>query len=339
MTITERNGLNAYTDTNTSGVSWAAVLAGAAAAAALSLILLVLGIGLGFSTISPWSNKGVSVSAIGTSTIVWLILTQIAASGIGGYLAGRLRIKWASVHNDEVYFRDTAHGFLAWAIASLAAAVLLSTVTANVVSGGVSATASVAGSAAGVLGIAGAAAAGDRGMQSPGSAGSRRVDDGDTGYLGYTIDSLFRSSSPAADAGGAAAGSGTAPTLGIPGSPTSGLNNANRAEVLRIFANALHSNSLPTEDQQYLAQLVAQRTGLSVADANKRVADAFNRTQAAVASAEQNAKEAADKARKAVATSALWMFVALLCGAFFASLAATFGGRQRDNVIHIGSPA
>ena len=30
---------------------------------------------------------------------------------------GRLRTKWALIHTDEVYFRDTANGFLAWAVA------------------------------------------------------------------------------------------------------------------------------------------------------------------------------------------------------------------------------
>jgi len=33
------------------------------------------------------------------------------------------------------------------------------------------------------------------------------------------------------------------------------------------------------------------------------------------------------------AWTALWTFVALLCGAFFASLAALLGGRQRDRVV------
>jgi hypothetical protein len=44
------------------------------------------------------------------------------------------------------------------------------------------------------------------------------------------------------------------------------------------------------------------------------------------------AKQAADTARKTAAHLSLWLFVALLSGAFFASLAATIRGRQRDNV-------
>jgi hypothetical protein len=89
-----------------SAVSWGAIFAGAAAAAALSLILLLLGTGLGLSSVSPWANEGVSATALSVSTILWLTFTQLAASAMGGYLAGRLRTKWVSVHGDEVYFRD-----------------------------------------------------------------------------------------------------------------------------------------------------------------------------------------------------------------------------------------
>ncbi|RYF80325.1 MAG: hypothetical protein EOO29_14320, partial [Comamonadaceae bacterium] len=86
-----------------SGVSWGAIFAGAVGAASLSLILLLLGTGLGFSSMSPWSNRGADAAAIGIAAIAWLSFTQIAASGMGGYLAGRLRSKWAGIHGDEVY--------------------------------------------------------------------------------------------------------------------------------------------------------------------------------------------------------------------------------------------
>jgi len=137
-----------------SAVSWGAILAGAAGAAALALILLILGMGLGLSSVSPWSSQGASATTIGVATILWLTFTQLAASGMGGYLAGRLRTKWAAVPMDEVYFRDTAHGFLAWAVATLVTAALLTSAITSIVSGGAQAGASVAGGAA----AAGAAA-------------------------------------------------------------------------------------------------------------------------------------------------------------------------------------
>lgn len=108
-----------------SAVSWGAVFAGAAGAAALSLILLILGTGLGLAAFSPWTGAGVSATTFGVTAILWVTLTQLAASGLGGYLAGRLRTKWTGLHTDETYFRDTAHGFLAWSVASLATAAVL----------------------------------------------------------------------------------------------------------------------------------------------------------------------------------------------------------------------
>src|SRR5580704_11715964 len=122
-------------DSNASGLSWAAVVAGAFVAAALSLILLALGTGIGFSAVSPWANSGVSAPAVGTGAIVWSVLIQIIASSVGGYLAGRLRTKWVSVHTHEVYFRDTAHGFLVWAVGVVITAAFLASAAASVAGG------------------------------------------------------------------------------------------------------------------------------------------------------------------------------------------------------------
>src|SRR5450631_4147437 len=122
-------------EAHSSGLSWAAVIAGAFVAAALSLILLALGTGLGLSSVSPWSNVGASALTIGMAAIVWLIIVQIIASAMGGYLAGRLRTKWASIHTDEVYFRDTAHGFLVWAVGLVITATFLASAATSMVGG------------------------------------------------------------------------------------------------------------------------------------------------------------------------------------------------------------
>jgi MFS family permease len=107
-------------------VSWGAVIAGATGAAALSLVLLLLGTGFGFALISPWASRAPSDEALGVSTILWVTVVQLLASALGGYLAGRLRSRWTTVHSNEVYFRDTAHGFLAWSVATLLMATVLS---------------------------------------------------------------------------------------------------------------------------------------------------------------------------------------------------------------------
>src|SRR5258707_12600107 len=98
-----------------SAISWAAVAGGTFAAAALTLLLVAFGAGMGFSAISPWGNSGVSATTFSIGTGLYLIVTAMLASTIGGYIAGRLRIRWPAVHPDEVFFRDTAHGVLTWA--------------------------------------------------------------------------------------------------------------------------------------------------------------------------------------------------------------------------------
>ena len=293
---------------NMSAVSWSAILAGAAAAAALSLILLILGTGLGLASVSPWARIGVSAATFGVSTIFWIIFTQIAASGMGGYLAGRLRTKWVSVHTDEVYFRDTAHGFLTWAVASLATAALLTSVIGSIVGDGVHAGATAAGTvtaAAGADGIAAAVAS-----QTPNT-------DGASDPTSYFVDALFRKNVVTS----AEAVNNAAPT-------DSGV--APRAEVRRILASYAGADSLPAEDLRYLGQVVAQRTGMTQQDAEARVVDTYARMQAKIRDARAATKAAADSARKASRYAALWLFVSLLIGAFVASLAATVGGRQRD---------
>jgi len=127
-------------EAHASGVAWAAVIAGAFVTAALSLTMLALGAGFGLISTSPWSVRAMSGSSLDAAAIIWMIVIQIVACGIGGYLAGRLRTKWAAIHTDEVYFRDTAHGFLVWAVAVVMTAAFL----------GSAATAMVGGVAAGV---------------------------------------------------------------------------------------------------------------------------------------------------------------------------------------------
>jgi len=276
------------------------------------LILLILGVGLGLSSVSPWARDGISAGTFGISTILWLTLTQLLASAMGGYLAGRLRTKWTELHSDEVYFRDTAHGFIAWAVATLATAALLTSVIGSILSGGAQAGAALAGGAAGTATsmVAGAA--------SP----ARMSQGSDSGPMGYFVDTLFRRDPAVAST----AASGAAET----GEAIDRSSSRDVAEVSRIFMNVSRSEPLPPEDIRYVGQIVAQRTGLSQQDAEKRVNDVYARAQTKLRDAELAARDAADKARKASAYGALWLFVSLLIGAFVASLAATYGGRRRD---------
>jgi hypothetical protein len=251
-----------------SAVSWAAILAGGVASAALTLALLAFGAGMGFSAVSPWSNSGLSATTVGIGAGLYLIVVAMIASTIGGYLAGRLRTKWAGVHTHEVYFRDTAHGFLAWAFATVLSAAVLTSAASHIVGGAVAGLPQTAGSAAGPM----------------------------DGY----VDRLLR------------ADPGTNRNAGEPAT--------SRNELARLFTSSLRSGGdLNPADRTYVAQVVAARTGLSQADAEKRVSDVV-----------MQAKTAVDDARKVAARLALWLTASLLIGAFSASLAATEGGGLRD---------
>ncbi len=282
----------------TIAVSWGAIVAGATAMAALSLILLILGTGLGLSSVSPWVRTGMSATTFGVSTILWVTFTQLVASAMGGYLAGRLRTRWVGAQADEVYFRDTAHGFLAWAVASLATAALLTSVIGSIVgdglqAGGVTATAPV---------------------------GSERATvDRDAGTMGYFVDSLFRADPQATDALAASPNARFADTT----APA-------KAEAARLLTYAIRTGNLPAEDRQALGQVVAQHTGLTQQAAEQRVSAIDARMQAQARDADTAARAAADSARKASASASLWLFIALLSGAFVASFTAIYGGRQRD---------
>lgn len=286
-----------------SGVSWGAIFAGATAASALALILLVLGVGLGFSSVSPWTTTSRSAALLGGAAIVWILFTQIAASALGGYLAGRLRARW-SVHTDEVYFRDTAHGFVAWAVATLVSAALLTSaigsIVGSVAQAGGEAVKGAAGAASGMAGVAAKSESASSDTASPTS---------------YFVDSLFR--------GNAAA---------LQGAASAPADAQTRAEVARIFVNDLGAGQMGADDVRYIGQLVARGTGMAPADAEKRVGDVFKQTSTAINEATAKAKQVADDARKAAAYASLWIFVGLLAGAFFASFAALFGGRRRDAI-------
>jgi hypothetical protein len=246
-----------------SAVSWSAVVAGAFVTAALSLILLSLGTGLGLSSLSFWGNTSQSASRVGTSAILWLIFNEIVSSAMGGYLAGRLRGRWLSIHNDEVYFRDTVHGLLVWSVAVIF---------------------SVAFMAAAATSMAGA------------GPETRTVNPASDAYF---VDTLFRSAQPAA----------------------SQLDPGVRDETGRIITYALSHGDISTADENYLEQLVASHTGMDRTSAQKRVATVVSQ-----------AKEALATSQKSLSHLLLWIFIALLTGAFSSSVAATVGGRQRDHL-------
>lgn len=174
-------------EANSSAVSWPAIIAGTVVAAAASLILLALGSGLGLASVSPWPGSGASATTFTVMTAIWLIVVQWVASGLGGYLTGRLRSRWVGTHTHEVFFRDTAHGLIMWALASVLGVVLLASAVASAL---------------------------DTGARAAGSASSGAVDATASAVNPYDIDTLFRSSRPDANGPAASASSEATRILG-----------------------------------------------------------------------------------------------------------------------------
>jgi len=300
--VSHRAGESGYVnnESSVSAVSWPAVFGGGVVALSTSLILLALGSGLGFASLSPWSGSGASATTFTVMTAIGLVVVQWVSSGLGGYITGRLRTKWVGVHTHEVFFRDTAHGFLTWSLATVVGAVLLTSAVTSVVSGGVHAAATAASGAAKGAGQAVSAVAEAAGPSS---------------VSGYDVDRLFRADKPAAPAANGA--SATAPN-------TTGQDSS--GEAMRILAASVASGDMPPADRTYLAQLVASRTGVSQADAEKRVDDVIASEKAA----EAKAKQAADSARKAASAASFATALSMLIGAFIACCAAAYGGSLRD---------
>lgn len=261
-------------DTDPHAVSWRAILAGGFAAASLTLVLLAFGSAVGFSSISPWSNSGVSATTFHVAGGLYLVVVAMLSSTVGGYIAGRMRTRWRSLKTYEVQFRDTAHGFLAWALATVMGAAILGTAAAYLAGG------SVPGSSATT------STSGDLSPSSP---------------VAYYADMLLRPASararvPAADS----------------------LVAMRQAETV-IVHNMATKSEWPSADRTYLAQLVSAQTGLSGAEADKRVSDTIAAAKAGV-----------DQARKAAASLSIWLAISMFVGAFSASLAALEGGQLRD---------
>jgi hypothetical protein len=262
------------------------VIAGAVASAALTLFLLVLGGGIGFSLVSPWSTEGISATTFQVGTGVYLVATAMIASAVGGYLSGRLRARWLNVHNDEIYFRDTAHGLVTWALATVLSAAVLGGATTHILAGATSGVAPAAATAAG--------------QANPSAS---------------YVDMLLRRDQ-ASGAAPVQLGANTAPSQNGVGEAA-----ATRSELSRLIGPALRKGGdLTPADRTYAAKVVAARTGLSQADAEKRVNDVVTQ-----------AKQTADDARRATAKLMLWLAGSMLAGAVAAMLGATEGGVLRDS--------
>jgi len=267
-------------------VDWGAVFAGAVTAAALSFVFLTFGTAIGLTTVSPWPNSGVSAKTAASLAVFWTMAQQIGAFMIGGYIAGRLRASWAEANEDETEFRDGLHGALVWSIGIAFGALML---------------------------FAAAGAAARTGVEAVSKVATAATNNADT--IAYYADALMRPAARPATGQGAAAAA--TPARAEP------LAQETRAEIGRIVARSVAAGSVTENDRGYLATIVAQRTGLPQAEAERRV----NET---ITEATRATREAADKARRAAVLGGLVTAISLMVSLGAAWWAAQKGGNHRD---------
>lgn len=273
-------------------LEWGPIVAGAIAAASLSFLLLTFGGAVGLSLTSPWPDTGARLWVVGLAVAWWMVLVQIGSFAAGGYLAGRMRSRWGDTPA-EGKFRDSAHGFMVWAVGVLVGAAVLAIV-------GLSTAKTVAQSASVVA--AGAAS----GVASNPRAVSMNPAD-------YAVDLLLRPPQSGA-------------TTALNTISNTGNDESFRSEAGRIFTGSIKNQSFSERDRAYLTQMVITRTGLPEADAQRRVDASVTEAR----DLEVKARQEADKARRAALITAFIAAVSLLISLGAATAAAAAGGRHRD---------
>jgi hypothetical protein len=128
--------LSAQRESSLPATSYGAIVAGALASCAVGLVLGLVGAGMGLIIASPSEGAAHAVAKLTASTAIAFVVVQWLSSAVGGYVVGRLRTRWVDVHDDEVFFRDTVHGFLSWALSTILAASLLGLVVTSTLTGG-----------------------------------------------------------------------------------------------------------------------------------------------------------------------------------------------------------
>lgn len=270
-------------ESNVPALAWGPVIGGATTASAASLILLLLGSGVGLTMVSPWSGESASFTTVSVTAAIWFVIVQWLSSALGGYLTGRLRTKWAGVHTDEVFFRDTAHGFLSWALATVVVAGLAGSAFTSFVGSGIQAASSVATTAA-----VGATAA---------AAGTNEAPDLATGYF---TDLLLRPQEATARAQSDDA--------------------AATAEVSRILMQGAARGEVPEADRAYIATIVASRAAISPDEARARVDQVLQQIEDAKNAALKAADEARKSAATVALLGALSLLVGAFVASAAAAL-------------------
>lgn len=280
-------------ESSNSAIAWGPIIGGAVAATGISVILITFGSGLGLTMISPWSGESSTAASIGITAAIWLIVVQWLSAALGGYLTGRLRTKWAAVHTDEVFFRDTAHGLVSWAVATLFVAGFLASSLTSLAGAG----AQAVGSAATTASVAAISTANGSGASS-------------SGATAYFTDALLRPQRVTTRA--------------------ESDDTAATAEVSRILINGAVQGGVPEDDKAYLSAIVAARTALSPEEARSRVDTVLERIDDAKVATQEAADKARKAAATTALVGALSLLVGAFISCAAAALGGRQRDEEED---------
>jgi hypothetical protein len=297
-------------------ISWKAVFAGTLTILVLQLLLSLLGIGIGASIVDPLKEQD-PMSGLGIGSGIWLILSTILSVYVGSMVAGRLTLI-------PMRIEGALHGFLTWALASLATVYLISTVSASLVSG----TAGIVGKTASMLGQGVSAVA-------PGITSAIKDQAQEQGidlnsikneamtFLRQNVKNTPNAANTASDDQANTAGS-TENTQAPDQAST---------DLFAIIDRTLGQGKekLEAPDREALVKALTTQTSMSPDEAGAAVDRWQETTKAAQAKmaeaaqqAEQKAREAGDAAARGISKAALWSFISMLLGA----IVSVFGGIQ-----------
>ncbi|NEI73219.1 hypothetical protein GR212_27060 [Rhizobium lusitanum] len=279
-------------------IVWGPIIGGGLAATGITLILLLLGSGVGLTMVSPWSGQSSSATTIGVTAAIWLVVVQWLSSAIGGYLTGRLRTKWVEVHSDEVFFRDTAHGFLSWALATVFVAGFLASSLTSLAGASLNAVGQVAETAGSLAASATPATSADS--------------------TAYFTDALLR------------------PTKVSDRAQSD--DRAAAAEISRILLQSAASGQIPDGDKSYIAAIISARTGLSDADARNRVDTVLKQIDDAKSTAKEAADKARKTGATTALVGSLSLLVGAFIASAAAALGGRQRDEEEDLLVAARQP-
>jgi hypothetical protein len=312
--------LGAIEPANAKRVSWAAVFAGVVVILCVQLGLSLLGVGIGASTINPLTEKS-PAAGLGVGSGIWLIVSTLIALYVGGLVAGRLA-------GMPRRLDGSLHGILAWGLATLATAYILTASVAGLIGG-----------AANMIGHGAAAVGQGLSSAAPQVASVVRNELAEQGIDLTSIKNeamqiLRQTGKPALQPRNLAAQANTAARQAKGAAVSAAQAPGNAGDELSAMIDRVFSEgrtTLDAADKQALVNVLVARTDMTAAQASATVDRWQQAAQSAQAqltrardAAEQKSREVADAAAKGLARGAIWSFVAMVLGAG----AAALGGAQ-----------